>query len=271
MKLIFKTLDWIAPSFSAKKVYQFMSNPRVRKLRDFEEKILAQAKQKQEVFKNFQIQNYVWGEADKPKVMLIHGWEGQVGNFGNLISLLLEKGFQVIGYDGPSHGKSSQYNTNMFEYAEFITEKIVHHQPDVVISHSFGSITTLIGMHRNPKIHLKQWFAVTTPFDFKDRINQVKEMLGVTDRTVNKLIHLLEQDTEYSVDDLNIEASAHEIQNIEECIIIHSEHDKVLPIDDSRKAQKHLQNAELIELQDLGHYKILWSDELKDIIAKRLK
>ena len=45
MKQIFKILDFFAPGIAAKIAYRFMSNPRVRKLRGFEEDILAKSTQ----------------------------------------------------------------------------------------------------------------------------------------------------------------------------------------------------------------------------------
>ncbi len=271
MKLIFKIIDKIAPSLSARMAYRYMSNPRVRKLRDIEEVILQEAKQDRVLFRDFKIQRYSWGLEERPVVLLVHGWEGQAGNFAALISLLTEKGYLVIAYDGPSHGRSSKRSTNMFEYADFISEKIKEHKPAIIISHSFGTITTLLALTRNSQFKLDQWIIVTTPFSFKDRIEQIMEQLGLTDRTLRRLTNLLEKDTEYSVEELNVATSAIKLTNLGHCTIIHSEHDKVIPIDDARKVHQHIAQSELVELKNLGHYRILWSDELKEIIEKKIK
>ena len=271
MRFLFKILDLIAPSIAAKIAYHFMSNPRVRKLRDFEEEILQQAKQDRIPFKDFQIQTYTWGIEGNPIALLVHGWEGQAGNFANLVATLTEKSYQVIAYDAPSHGKSTQHSTSMFEYTDFITGKIKQHQPKVIISHSFGSITTLLGLAKNSQFFLNQWIMVTTPFNFKDRINQMKEQLGITNRTSKKLIDLLEQDTEYSIEELNVAATAPKLTNLGACTIVHSPQDKVIPIADARKVHKYLAQSEMIELKNLGHYKILWSNELKEIIDKKIE
>ena len=271
MKFILRILDLIAPRYSARIAYQFMSNPRVRKVRKIEEDILQQAIKKRISFSDFQIQGYSWGLDGLPVALLVHGWEGQAGNFVNLISTLTEKGYQVLAYDGPSHGKSTKRNTNMFEYADFITEKIKQHKPRVIISHSFGTITTLLGLNRNPQFYLNNWIIVTTPFSFKDHINKMKHSLGVTNRTIHRLISLLEHDTEYTVEELNVATSATKLTNLDRCTIIHSVQDKVIPIDDARKAHKHIVQSELIELKDLGHYKILWSNELKEIIEHKVE
>lgn len=270
LSLYFSLLDRIAPALAAKQAYSVMSNPRVRKLRDFEETILNQAEQKTIRFRNFDIKAYQWGNPDRPLVFLVHGWEGQTGNFGGIVDVLLAKGYGVIGFDGPSHGKSTRGSTSMFEYADFITERIRAHQPRHIISHSFGSVTTIFALTCNPDIHLDQWFLVTTPNNFKDRINMMKVALGVTDRTVSHLIRLIESATSYSVDELNMEHMGSRLTNLNEATVIHSKSDKVLPITDARKAKQSIPNSTLIELDGLGHYGILWSDELKQILERKL-
>ena len=269
MKFLFKFLDRMAPGIAAKIAYNFISNPRVNKLREFEEKVLRQAGRNQVSFREFQIEGYVWGEENRPIALLVHGWEGQAGNFSNLVSTLTDKGYQVIAYDGPSHGKSTKRATNMFEYADFITERIKEHQPKIIISHSFGSITTLLGLTRNLQFKLNQWVIVTTPFSFKEHIEKMKTSLGLTHRTTDKLVRLLERNTELTIDELNVETSA-KLINVHSCTIIHSEADRVIPINDSRRAHQCISGSELIEPKNLGHYRILWSDELKEIIEAKI-
>lgn len=271
LKMLFSILDKLAPSMAAKMAFKYMSNPQVRKLRDFEEEVLARAQQESIRFRSFDIRCYIWGEPQKPIIFLIHGWEGQAGNFGALVDLLLEKGYRVIAFDGPSHGKSTQAPTSMFEYADLITEMIGKYPPKSIISHSFGSVTTVFGLLNNPSVQVDQWFIVTTPSNFKDRIEGVKQAIGVTDRTVNPLIKLLEESTGHKVDEMNVATMGPDVKNASEVVLIHSKTDKIIPIKDSRDAQKHLLNSELIELDGLGHYKILWSQELKDILIERLR
>jgi len=271
MSTLLKFMSMIAPGYAARKIHKFISNPRVRKLRKFEERVLAESKRARVPFRNFEIQSYSWGEAGKPIALFVHGWEGQAGNFANLVSLLNEKGYHVVAYDGPSHGKSTQQETNMFEYADFITDKIAAHKPDIIVSHSFGTITTLLGLVRNPKFSLKQWFIVTTPFSFHDYVNELMDELGVTNRTFIKLTHLLEKDTEYSLEELNVATSAKELTGLGQCTIVHSPQDKVLPVENSRKVHQHLTGSKLVEPKNLGHYKILWSNVLKDILDEEIE
>ncbi|PCJ79804.1 MAG: hypothetical protein COA57_15345, partial [Flavobacteriales bacterium] len=55
-----------------------------------------------------------------------------------------------------------------------------------------------------------------------------------------------------------------------EALIVHSKEDKVLSIDLARKVHKDFPLSKLIELDGFGHYTILWSEELKEVISAQL-
>ncbi|MBL4753294.1 MAG: alpha/beta fold hydrolase [Flavobacteriales bacterium] len=270
-KVFFQGLDLFFPSISAKLVYNVMSNPRVRKSREIEEKILDTSRKERLKFKNFDIQMYRWGDLGNKVVLLIHGWEGQAGNFGGIVDSLLQKNYQVIAFDAPSHGKSSNGKTNMLEFAEFVSFMLKKYHPDAIISHSLGSVTTVVALDGNKDIPINQWFLITTPHSMKDKIKEVSDFLGVTDRTINRLIKMIEKDAGESIDRLNMSDYCVGLTNVSEAIIVHSKDDKVLSIDLSRRVHKDFPQSKLIELDDLGHYTILWSEELKEIISTRLQ
>lgn len=269
-KIYFKVMNALFPSILAKQVYQFMSNPRVKKLRAFEDKILDEAEQEHIRFKTFDIQTYAWGNPKHKVALLIHGWEGQAGNFGAMVDILLAKNYYIIAFDGPAHGRSSKGNTNMFEFSELAAVFLHKYKPTTIISHSFGSVTTMIAMSNNIDIPIKQWVVVTTPHDFKDRIEQISETLGVGTKTINKVIKMVEADMGVSIDSLNVKTYSTKIKHVENILIVHSKMDKILPIESARIAHKEISQSQLIELDNLGHYSILWSDELKEIIINQL-
>ncbi len=270
--LYFKVMDRLWPSFLAKQVYHFMSNPNVRKLRDFEEVILDQATRERFAFGDFELQSYTWGNPNNKAILLIHGWEGQAGNFGALVDVLLEKGYYVISYDGPSHGRSSKGNTSMFELGAVAAFFIKKYRATTLVSHSFGSVASMYGLIGNPDLVIQKWLIVTTPYNFRDRIQGVADFLGVTNRTIDKVITMVEKDTGESIDVINVDDYSVRIKdNFKDALLVHSKSDKILPIEDSRKVQQALApSARLIELDNLGHYSILWSDELKKIAVDYL-
>lgn len=123
-------LDFLSTDLAAKQMYSFMSNPRLKKLRAFENTVLDESAKGNITFNDFNICTYTWGEESDKVALMIHGWEGQAGNFGGLVPLLLENGYQVIAFDAPSHGYSSKGKTNMFHFVEVIETFITQRTPN---------------------------------------------------------------------------------------------------------------------------------------------
>ena len=49
---------------------------------------------------------WLWGEADRPLVGLLHGWEGHGAHLGAFAAPLVAAGFRVLTFDAPGHGES---------------------------------------------------------------------------------------------------------------------------------------------------------------------
>lgn len=269
-KLLFVFLNRFFPSVTARMITKIMASPRVRPLKEFEEEVLEKAHKERVPYLQFEVQRYSWGNPSHPKALMIHGWEGRAGNFGALVETLIQKGYHVIAYDAPAHGKSSRGKVSMFQVLSFVSEMIGVHQPEILISHSFGSVCAAFSLMDHPDLLIRQWFMVTTPNNFKDRINDMAQKFGLTRSTKNQLVKLLAKDTPVSMDEMNMKYVGERISNLQEGIIVHSVSDKILPISNARKAQQALPNTEMIELEGLGHYAILWSDGLKEILQNRL-
>ena len=271
MKLIIKILQIFSPKLVSRIAYKFMSNPRIRKLRDSEEKILGYSTLEKVAYKNFQIQKYQWGNQNYKTALLIHGWEGQAGNFAAIVDVLVRKKYNVVAFDAPAHGKSSIAKTNMFEFAEFLETQFTILNPSLIISHSFGSVNTATIFRNNPGFKLDMWIMVTTPHRFLTRINGISNHFGINNKAKTELIKRIQNDTNENINQLDMAIYCQDLCNVRNAIIVHSKTDKVLPIEGARTVAKAFVKSDLIELDNLGHYSILWSDELIKIILQNIK
>ena len=89
------------------------------------------------------IQAYRWGEG--PIVVFVHGWAGRGTQFRKFIERFTLKGFQVVTFDGPAHGRSEGKSTNLNEFKDTLHQlfKLLPEQPTAVVTHSFGGVATL--------------------------------------------------------------------------------------------------------------------------------
>ncbi|MFT6319350.1 MAG: putative alpha/beta-fold hydrolase [Granulosicoccus sp.] len=268
MKLLIQILQFFSSKLVSKIAYKFMSNPRIRKLRDSEEAILNKSLMEKIDYEDFKIQQYEWGKENDKTALLVHGWEGQAGNFAALIEILVNQGYHVVAYDAPSHGRSSIGKTNMFEFAEFLELQLIKLNPSLIISHSFGSVNAATVLRKNPNIKIDLWIMVTTPHKFITRVNDISNQFGINATTQNELINLIQNDTNENINQLDMAIYCKELTNVEKVIIVHSKIDRVLPIEGAREVAKSFKKSSLIELDNLGHYSILWSKELSSIIME---
>lgn len=114
-----KLLCLLFPNKVVQYAYHQLTHPQIKKLRSYEIEVLNTSQKETLPFQGFDIQLYKW-EGGPKSVMLIHGWEGQAGNFSDIIEALIKKNFTVYTFDGPSHGFSSKGNTHLFAFSDLV-------------------------------------------------------------------------------------------------------------------------------------------------------
>ena len=249
--------------------YHKLTHPQIRKLRDNELKVLDKSKTEDIDFEGFKIRTYAWG-TDGEEVLLIHGWEGQAGNFSDLIEGLLEEGFVVRAFDGPCHGFSSQGQTSMFEFCELVGELIKRYQVKKLVSHSFGGVATTYALYANPEMKIDNYVLLTTPDKFSERIDDVMQQYGISEKVKIRLINKLEKENNFKVEDMSVSDFVKTIK-VDKSLIIHDKNDGVLPMSQSKNVHKNWPNSEFLEVEGTGHFRILRTEKVIDKVIEFLK
>lgn len=268
-KLLVRIASNLFPNQITSFAYEQLTNPQVRKLRENELGTLEKAEKEKYKFKDFDIQLYTWKGGDK-KVLLIHGWEGQAGNFSDLIEKLLAHGFTVHSFDAPSHGFSSKGRTSLFEFTELVGILIKKFDVKLLVSHSFGGVATTYALFENQDIEIEKYVLITTPDKFIERIDDVSEMVGITDKVKNRLISRLENETNNDVKNLNVSEFVKSI-NVKKSLIIHDIDDKVIPVSRSKNVHQNWTESEFMEIEGTGHFRILRTEKVINKVIDYLK
>ncbi len=264
-KNLVQIASYLFPKIITSFAYNQLTNPQVRKLRKNEINTLNKADKEKYRFKDFEIQLYTWKGGDK-KVLLIHGWEGQAGNFSDLIRELLRNGYTVYAFDGPSHGFSSKGNTSLFEFIELVGVLIRKYKVNLLVSHSFGGVATTYALYDNRDLQIDKYVLITTPDKFTERIDDVSEMVGINENVKQQLIDRIEKETNVDVKTLNVSRIVKSI-NVKKALIIHDKNDKVIPIHRSKNVHKNWPASEFKEVEGTGHFRILRTKEvIKEVI-----
>ena len=256
-KRIINTLSGLFPNRFVNFAYYKLTHPQVYKLREHEKEILDQAEKSIFKFNEFDIQMYKW-EAGPQKVLLIHGWEGQAGNFSDLIEKLLAKNVTVLAFDGPSHGSSSKGKgeTSLFEFAELVGVLIDKLQVTKLVSHSFGGVATTYSLSKYSHLKIEKYALFTTPNRFEDRINDVSKNVGLHEKVNIRLKQKLTKELNLDLTKLSVTDFTQNI-SVKEALIVHDTFDKVLSVEESRAVVASWEEAELKEVTGTGHFRIL--------------
>lgn len=259
-----KNLVKIASAFFPKRIAAFahdqLTNPQVLKLRNNELEMLDKSIKETYSFKSFDIQLYTWKGGDK-NILLIHGWEGQAGNFSDLITVLLANGYTVHAFDAPSHGYSSKGKTSLFDFSNLVAALIKKFDTKLLVSHSFGGVATTYALYANQDLLIDKYVMLTTPDKFTERIDDVSEMVGISDNVKKLLIDRLEKETGNSVDILNVSEFVKTI-NVKKALIIHDKNDKVIPIARSKNVHNNWKQSKFETIEGSGHFRILRTEKV---------
>lgn len=254
-KQLFGILSNLFPSIMANLAYKALTSPQIKKLRVHELEVLDQSIRETLAFKDFQIQVYHW-KAGADTVLLIHGWEGQAGNFSDLIVRLLEQNISVIAFDGPSHGFSSKGRTSLFEFTELVGVMVRKYQVRKLVSHSFGGVATTYALSQNTDLEIDRYALLTTPDRFVDRIEMVARQVGITRKVQDRLMRRLEEEIDLDPASLNVSNFVQKLK-VQKALIIHDRADRVIPIAQSRNVHRNWPVCTFQEIEGTGHFRIL--------------
>lgn len=267
-KTLVKIASNLAPGSITNFAYNQLANPQVHKIRENELKTLDKSQKEIFPFKGFDIQTYTWKGGDK-SVLLIHGWEGQAGNFSDIIEAFIKDGFTVYAFDAPAHGFSSKGKTSILDFTDLVGVLIKKYGVKNLISHSFGGVATTYALFSNKDIFIDKYVLLTTPDKFTERIDDVAETVGITAKVKQRLINRLEKETGSDVGILNVSEFVKTI-NVKQALIIHDKNDKVIPIERSKNVYNNWDACEFKEIEGTGHFRILRTPKITDSVIEYL-
>ena len=271
LKYCIQILNGLSPALCVSLIYKFLALPKKHPDKKHEIAVLNKAIKQKVVYNGTHTVGYVWGPSGGPKALLIHGWEGRAGNFGAIVNLLESLNYQIFAFDGRAQGASERKGTSMFDYTRYIEARVRDVNPQLIISHSFGSVPTLSALIHLEALKISHFIAITTPSDFRNYLIRFQKQMGLSDKTISKLVQRIEAKDQIDISTQNMKYAAKHLKVIPKMALIHSANDKILPIAESREVAAFFPNASLYELSGLGHYSILWATETLNIIQKSIE
>jgi pimeloyl-ACP methyl ester carboxylesterase len=226
----FSILSSISKKKAAEKAFQLFCTPQHRNRKKLP-KIFEQAEKLRFTFKEFTIQGYRWNSDSDYKVMILHGFESSVVNFDRYIRPLIKKGYCVLAFDAPAHGRSSGRMINVLLYVEFINFLNDKFGPiKNFLAHSLGGLAislTLESWPHDKNFKLALIAPATETSSAADSFFQFLQLDAAVRKEFDKLI---EEQGRQSIDWFSVKRAAANIKaNVLWC---HDKDDHMTPLAD---------------------------------------
>ncbi len=258
---VYPTLEKVAPSLAHRWFIKIFFTPLRYEMPDKEREIADKAALSSLVVNGNRIQLYGWGNG--PLVLLVHGWAGRGTQFRKIIPALVEKGYRVVGFDGPAHGKSDGKKTNIVDFSEVI-EQVVKKEgkPVAAITHSFGGAATLFAIMNG--LPIDTLINIASPTIGDGIIGNFLWALNASPASAkafkDHIVKTLGKNFDYYSALNTIQHLPHPIL----LLLIHDQDDKDVFIEHALELIKVYPQAQFLKTTGLGHSRILRDQKVID-------
>jgi pimeloyl-ACP methyl ester carboxylesterase len=204
------------------------------------------------------IQGYTWGRG--PIVVLVHGWAGRATQFRKFIEYFTSHGYQVVGFDGPAHGKSDGKKTHLLEFENALIQLFatLPQEPVAVITHSFGGAAVLYSMTKG--LPVKKLINIASPTIGDEIIDTYLRAINGSWKSGNYFKQYMVRTFGKTFDEFSSLHFIRHLPNPLKLLLVYDEDDKEVFIRHAEELIKIYPSAKLIRTQGLGHTRILKDD-----------
>lgn len=255
LKQSLRLIERFSPEMGMRVAAHIFSKPLKFKLPEKERKALAQCQRELVAIPeiNETIMCFEWKNKGE-KVLLVHGWSGRGTQLHTIAESLHKKGYHVISFDAPAHGKSTGKITNMLQWGIAIKTLNNHYgEFDIYIGHSLGSMAIL--KYCEQAANVKKIISIGSGDQMSTIFDNFIMSVGLKPKTSERMKTYFQD--KYNININDYDASYVVRQQQTPTLIIHDEDDLDVDLSCSINIHKHHPNATLMVTKGLGHRRIL--------------
>ncbi|WP_027420897.1 alpha/beta fold hydrolase [Crocinitomix catalasitica] len=264
----FKVLGVIAPNYVAKRAFTMFQTVRKKNIRPREMELFEKARHFTIFSLDETIDCYELGAENKEIAFLVHGIDSNAGSLSKIAFELEKSGKRVILFNLPGHAFSPSNKTNIFicKHAfKTLIDTINPQQPFSVYSHSFGSAVTAYTL-ANSNIKIDKLVLLSSPNSMEAIFEEFQRIVGLNAKVYQLLGGLAEDILGQKLTALQVDKLVPQI-DYSELILIHDKHDKVLDFKNSIAIQAKSERSRIVSLENVGHYKMLWDNNVQQELS----
>jgi pimeloyl-ACP methyl ester carboxylesterase len=248
----FRILSTVSKKKTAEIALDLFSTPQFRYKRIFP-KIFDEAEKMVVSFYGETVYGYRWNKGAGKTALIAHGFNSSVATFGHFVRPLIEKGYTVLAFDAPAHGRSTGSKINAAMYKDLILFISENYGPiQSFIGHSFGGLAISLALEDIPHDETYREVLIAPATEAKTAIDFFFSFMKLNGEVRkefdNHIFELKNRPPEwYSV--------SRAVKNLKAKILwVHDEDDRITPWRDARKVKdENLPNIDFLVTKGLGH------------------
>lgn len=253
---LFPVLERVAPFLSDRLFRMVFYVPLRYRTPEREQEVARQGTEFSLAVADKTIRGRMWGDASRPWVLLVHGWAGRATQFRKFIPVLLEKGFCVIGPDGPAHGQSDGRVTSIPEFHQmFVAVYQKFGEPAGIITHSFGGAAMLYAAMNG--LPVKRLVNIASPSIGDEILKTFLRAINGSWKSAERFKKYVIKRTGKTFDEFTALYAVQHLPKPVELLVINDEEDTDVVFRSAEELLKVYPTAVLHRTRGLGHTRIL--------------
>src|SRR6266508_2451450 len=200
----------------------------------------------------------VWG--DGPAIYLMHGWAGYAGQLAAFVPPLVARGYRVVAFDAPSHGRSAPgaygpRSSSIPEFAAALTTVVARYGPaHGIVAHSMGCTATAVALNAGlPAGRVALLAPMASPASYA---RQFAAALGFGERTHRRLVARVERRVGVPMHHFDVPEIGRALA-VPPTLIVHDRDDTSTPVADGVAIAEAWCGSQLHVTSGLGHRRLL--------------
>ena len=210
-----------------------------------------------------------WGSG--PKVVLAHGWGGRAGQMVKMAHAIARGGFEVIVFDGQSHGESEGRRVGFRKLTDDLNALDDALKNDIAawVCHSAAGLC-LAAAQKRFGLNLKRIVCLATPRGPYIPVRELNQHLKLRRGVLERCCAFYAGEFGMSWEDMD-RCAAFIHRGDAEMLLIQNRDDPRVEDGDAERIAEAWGNAKVVHTEGLGHVKLLWSDEVAQRVIEFLR
>jgi pimeloyl-ACP methyl ester carboxylesterase len=250
-----KLLSVISRKKAAEQAFELFCTPPTRDIKELTP-VFREAEELRFRFDTYEVIGYRWNKGGTKRVLIVHGFESTAINFERYIHPLVSKGYEVLAFDAPAHGRSSGKQITVLVYKDLI--KYVHTQYGPVLSymgHSLGGLALGLALAEMPHDENFRTVFIAPSAETSSAIDNFFSFLHLDNNVRKEFEKIIIAKSGHPVSWFRLQRAMTGIKA--KILWIHDEDDTITPFRDALQVKaENYPNAKFVITKGLGHSRI---------------